>query len=153
MNALLRLHARSSAFDRPLTEWGGTLLALAIRLHVGWVFFKSGLTKLDDWDSTLFLFKEEYQVPLLPPELAAWAGTLGELVFPLLLFAGLFTRPAALALFGVNLMAVLSYPALFEFECPAPINDHFHWGVLLMVLLAFGPGRLSIDSALASRHR
>jgi len=145
MNALCKLHRLSTAFDRPLTEYGGSLLSLAIRLYVGWQFFKAGLTKLGDWESTLFLFRDEYQVPVLPPELAAVMGAGGELIFPLLLFIGLFSRPAALGLFAVNAMAVISYPALFEFECPAAINDHFTWGAMILVVLVFGPGRLSLD--------
>ena len=68
-----------------------------------------------------------------------------------LLFVGLFSRPAALALFFVNIVAVISYPQLFQFDCPAGINDHFFWGVALLVLVAFGPGRLSAD-ALIGRY-
>lgn len=146
MNALLRLHALTTCYDAQLTQWGGSLLALGIRLYVGWQFFKAGMTKIRDWDSTLFLFRDEYAVPLLPPDVAAVAGTFGELVFPVLLFVGLFSRPAALALFVVNAMAVMSYPALFEFACPAAINDHIAWGALLLVIVAFGPGKLSIDA-------
>ncbi|MCB1928780.1 MAG: DoxX family protein [Rhodocyclaceae bacterium] len=153
MNAALRLHRLSTTFDRPLSEWGGSLLSLAIRLAVGWAFFKSGLTKIQDWETTLFLFEDEYQVPVLPPELAAWLGTAGELVLPVLLFVGLFSRPAALGLFIVNAMALISYPTLFEFECPAALQDHLYWGALLLVVTAFGPGRLSLDSLIASRTR
>ena len=51
MNAAMRLYALSTSFDRHLGEWGGALLSLAIRLYVGWAFFKSGLTKLDDWST------------------------------------------------------------------------------------------------------
>ncbi|HYN79661.1 MAG TPA: DoxX family protein [Lamprocystis sp. (in: g-proteobacteria)] len=134
-----------------LTDWGGGLLALAIRLYVGWQFFKAGMTKIADWESTLALFRDEYSVPLLPPDVAAVAGTFGELVFPLLLFVGLLSRPAALGLFVVNVMAVVGYPALFGFECPAAINDHFYWGALLLVLVAFGPGRFSLDHLLGRR--
>ncbi len=149
MNAALRLHALSTTFDRQLSDWGGSLLSLAIRLYVGWAFFKSGLTKIQDWDSTLFLFQDEYQVPVLPPELAAWMGTGGELILPLLLFVGLFSRPAALGLFVVNGMALISYPALFEFECPAAVQSHFYWGAMLLVVAVFGPGRLSLDALIA----
>ncbi|WP_295434266.1 DoxX family protein [uncultured Thiodictyon sp.] len=131
-----------------LTDWGGGLLALVIRLYVGWQFFKAGLTKVGDWESTLALFRDEYSVPLLAPEVAAVAGTFGELAFPVLLFAGLLSRPAAFGLFVVNAMAVISYQALFGFECPAAINDHFYWGVLLLVIVAFGPGRFSLDHLL-----
>jgi putative oxidoreductase len=90
------------------------LAALAARVYVAQAFFLSGLTKIRDWDTTLALFADEYKVPLLPPEVAAVMGTAGELVLPVLLFVGFLSRPAALGLFMVNLMAVISYPQLFE---------------------------------------
>ena len=151
MNSLLSLHLQLSRFNAVLTAWGGSLMSLALRLFIGWQFFKAGLTKIHDWDATLSLFKDEYHVPLLPPDLAAYMGAGGELFLPLLLFVGLVSRPAALALFGVNLMAVISYPQLFSFECPAAINDHFYWGLSLLVLVAFGPGRFSLDALLARK--
>ena len=138
-------------FDTQLNAWAGSLMSLAIRLYVGWQFFKSGLVKVEDWGATLALFQYEYHVPLLAPPLAAYMGAFGELAFPLLLALGLLARPAALGLFAVNLMAVLSYPALFQFDCPAAINDHFYWGALLLVLVAFGPGRFSLDFWLSRR--
>lgn len=149
MNGLLRLHGLSTRFDGVLQLWGGSLLALALRLFVGWQFFKAGLVKIGDWNGTLSLFHDEYTVPLLPPDLAAVMGAGGELVFPVLLFVGLFSRPAALGLFFVNAMAVISYPQLWKFECPAAINDHMYWGLLLLVLMAFGPGKLSLDNWIA----
>ena len=152
MKTITDLVRSTYRFDHLLTEWGGSLLNLALRLYVGWVFFKAGLAKLRDWDATLSLFRDEYQVPLLPPELAALGGAAGELALPLLLFAGLLTRPAALGLFFVNLMAVVSYPQLFGFECPAAINDHRYWGILLLAILAFGPGRFSVDALLGARR-
>jgi putative oxidoreductase len=152
MKKLLDMLRCAYRFDAQITEWGGSLLALALRLYVGWQFFKAGLTKISDWSVTLALFRDEYQVPVLPPELAAWMGAAGELSLPLLLFVGLWSRPAALGLFGVNLMAVLSYPQLFTFDCPAAVNDHFFWGILMLVLVAYGPGRFSVD-ALISRKR
>ena len=151
MEKILQLHRGAMRFDTCINEWGGALMSLAIRLYVGWQFFKSGMVKIEDWSSTLALFQSEYQVPVLPPPLAAGMGAFGELVFPLLLALGLLSRPAALGLFAVNLMAVLSYPALFQFDCPAAINDHFYWGALLLVLFAFGPGRFSLDRWLANR--
>jgi putative oxidoreductase len=146
MKTLLGLYRATFRFDHLLSAWGGSLLNLALRLYIGWIFFKAGLAKLRDWDATLALFRDEYQVPLLSPELATYLGAAGELVLPLLLFAGLLTRPAALGLFFVNAMAVISYPQLFGFDCPAAINDHRYWGILLLVLVAFGPGKLSLDA-------
>src|ERR1700677_613026 len=119
MEKILRLHQGISHFDAQITEWGGSLLSLAIRLWVGWQFFKAGLVKISDWSATLALFHDEYHVPVLPPDLAAVMGASGELVFPVLLLVGVFSRPAAFGLFFVNLMAVISSPDLFTFECPA----------------------------------
>ena len=145
MEKILRLHQALSRYDHRIADWGGSLLSLALRAYIGWQFFKSGLTKITDWSLTLALFRDEYQVPVIPPELAALMGTLGELGLPVLLVIGLLSRPAALGLLVLNLMAVVSYPQLFTFECPAAINDHFYWGVLLLVLCVFGPGRLGLD--------
>lgn len=151
MNGFLRLHQFSTRLDATLSAWGGSLVLVALRWYVGWQFFKSGLVKVSDWHATLALFREEYHVPVLPPEVAAWLGASQELAFPVLLFVGLFSRPAALGLFAVNIMAVISYPMLFQFECPAAINDHFFWGVMLVVVIALGPGSVSLD-ALVSRN-
>lgn len=153
MNSILGLYRSTFRFDTVLTEWGGSLMSLALRLYLGWIFFKSGLTKIADWDSTVQLFTDEYQTPLLSPEVAAVMGTAGELALPLLLFAGLLSRPAALGLFMVNLMAVISYPQLWKFDCPAAINDHKYWGVLLLVLVVWGPGRLALDALAGKRHQ
>ncbi|MES2149074.1 MAG: DoxX family protein [Pseudomonadota bacterium] len=145
MKTLLNLYRSSFRFDTLVGDWGGSLLSLALRLYVGSVFFKAGMVKIGDWNATLGLFRDEYHVPLLAPELAAAMGAGGELTLPILLFVGFLSRPAALGLFFVNLMAVISYPQLFSFECPAAINDHFYWGILLLVLAVFGPGRWSVD--------
>jgi putative oxidoreductase len=147
----LGLHQFSTRFDALITTWFGSLLSLFLRWYIGWQFFKAGMIKVSDWDATLALFEEEYHVPVLPPHAAAYFGAFGELTFPALLFVGIFSRPAAAALFVVNGVAVLSYPQLFTFDCPAAINDHFYWGLSLLVLLAFGPGKLSLD-ALITRY-
>jgi putative oxidoreductase len=152
MNAILAAHRQLSRLDATLGDWGASLASLALRWYIGWQFFKAGLTKIRDWDATLALFQDEYHVPLLPPELAAYMAAGGELILPLLLFAGVITRPAALALFCVNAMAVISYPQLFSFECPAAINDHFFWGAGLLLLVAYGPGRFSVDAFLNGKR-
>ncbi|RFP08569.1 MULTISPECIES: DoxX family protein [unclassified Duganella] len=152
MKTILGLHQQLSRYDAALTAWGGSLMSLALRWYVGWQFFKAGLVKVGDWSATLALFHDEYMVPLLPPDLAAYFGAAGELALPLLLWVGLVSRPAALALFLVNAMAVISYPQLLSFECPAAINDHFYWGAMLLALVAFGPGKFSLDAWLAGRR-
>ena len=131
--------------DDTLSKTMSDVFLLALRVYVAWIFLKAGLLKLGDWGQTLELFQSEYQVPLLSPVLAAYLGTAGELVFPVLIIVGLATRWAALGLFAVNAMAVISYPQLFEFECPAAINDHKYWGMLIAALFVFGAGRLSLD--------
>jgi putative oxidoreductase len=151
MQKLLAMHRRIGAFDALVADWGGAALGLALRCYIGWQFFKAGMVKLSDWGATRELFRLEYHVPLLPPDLAAVMGAGGEIVLPLLLALGLLSRPAALGLFLVNLMAVLSYPQLFDFACPAAVNDHKYWGILLLVLAVFGPGRLSLDHWLQRR--
>lgn len=114
---------------------------LAARIYVGMVFFRSGLTKLHDWDTTLALFHDEYKVPWLDPTVAAWAGSVGELVLPVLLIAGLGGRFAAAGLSVVNLVAVLSLTDLPE----AALQGHLFWGSLLLGLVLWGPGGWSAD--------
>lgn len=117
------------------------LFALAIRLYLFRVFFLSGLTKLRSWDSTLYLFSNEYHVPVLPPAVAAVMGAGGELIFPVLLLLGWQGRFAAAGLFVVNLVAVLSYPGLE----PVMIKGHVLWAVLIAYLFFHGVGRWSIQ--------
>ena len=129
-----------------------SVFLLAVRLWVGWDFFKSGLIKIGSWPTTLFLFREEYHTPLLPPAVAAVAGTTGELVFPLLLFVGLAGRLSALGLTAVNVMAVVSYAHVLLTEgFEAALAQHYLWGFALLVLIVFGPGKLSLDY-LGARH-
>lgn len=117
------------------------LFALAVRLYLFRVFFLSGLTKLRSWDSTLYLFSNEYHVPVLPPAVAAVMGAGGELFFPILLLLGWQGRFAAAGLFVVNLVAVLSYPGLE----PVMIKDHILWAVLIAYLFFHGVGRWSLQ--------
>lgn len=125
-----------------LLERAQPLAQLAARLFIAQVFFQAGLTKLNDWSTTLLLFENEYSVPLLPPLWAAWAGTAGELVLPVLLVLGLAGRFAAAGLFVVNLVAVLSLADI----APAALQLHQFWGTVLLALLLWGPGRWSLDA-------
>lgn len=124
------------------------LFALFVRLYVANIFWKSGLNKIQSWDSTVMLFTHEYHVPLLSPPVAAFLGTGVELVFPVLLVLGLGGRLAAAVLFVFNIIAVISYPDLNEIG----VKDHFYWGILLLVPLLYGPGKLSVDCWLRRRY-
>jgi putative oxidoreductase len=148
--APLQLLRRGLELSRRATTALSTMapaVDLLIRVLVGSVFFKSGLTKLANWDSTVSLFENEYAVPLLPPEMAALLGTGVELLFPVLLVLGLGGRLAAFVLFVFNIVAVVSSPDLGEIG----IKDHQTWGLLLMVTLLHGPGRLSLDRLIGRR--
>ncbi|HJW80751.1 MAG TPA: DoxX family membrane protein [Acidiferrobacterales bacterium] len=146
MSLLARLDTVCTPLVRVLA-WLQPAFVLAVRLYVASVFFKSGLTKIASMDSTIMLFTYEYQVPLLSPTLAAYLGTGAELVLPVLLALGLGGRLAAAALFVFNIIAVISYPDLNE----VGVMQHQYWGVLLLLPLLYGPGKLSIDCFIKRR--
>lgn len=120
------------------------LIDLAIRMYVAEVFFRSGLLKIGNWEGTLYLFANEYHVPLLPPVAAAWVGTFTELFFPVLLAIGLATRFSALSLSIFNAIAVVSFWHVLNGN-EAALMSHVYWGLLLTVTLLHGPGALSAD--------
>lgn len=122
---------------------------LLIRLWVANVFWKSGLTKIATWDSTLYLFEYEYAVPLLPTPVAATIATGVELLMPVLLVIGFATRLSASVLFVFNIVAVLSFSAITVWSA----TDHQLWGLLLLVTMFHGPGRLSVDHYLQRYFR
>ena len=118
-----------------------SVVALASRIAVADIFWRSGRTKVNGFsirEETFYLFREEYKVPLLPPDLAAYLSTIGEHVFPVLLFAGLASRLSALALFGMTLVIQL-------FVVPGGWPEHILWFSLLGLIVARGPGALSLD--------
>lgn len=124
-----------------------SVASISARLYIAQVFFLAGLTKIKDWDTTLFLFEEEYQVPFLSYELAAYLGTFGELLFPILLAIGLATRFSAIALSVVNIVAVIS----LEEIAPAALYLHVVWGILLAQVVVYGSGILSADHWIKSK--
>ena len=143
LNSVMTLWLRiTAALDaaQPLAQ-------LVARLYVAQVFFLSGLTKLRSWEITLALFEDEYKVPLLSPAAAAVMGTAGELVLPVLLALGLGGRLAALGLFVVNAVAVISLAEI----APAAYQQHVLWGSLLIGLVLWGPGRWSLDAVFRRR--
>ena len=118
------------------------VLDLIIRLWIARVFFTSGLTKLRDRESTVFLFEYEYMVPVLSPQVAAALATMVEVGAPILIAVGLFSRVAALPLLGMTLVIQFVLGA----ATPAYANvEHYYWMMLLGLIILHGPGRLSID--------
>jgi putative oxidoreductase len=121
-----------------------SVIALASRIAVADIFWRSGRTKVNGFsirEETFYLFREEYKVPLLPPDLAAWLSTVGEHVFPVLLVIGLASRLSALALFGMTLVIQL-------FVVPGGWPEHILWFSLLGLVIARGPGAISLDHLL-----
>jgi putative oxidoreductase len=121
--------------------------ALLTRLYVSWQFLKSGWLKVSSWDQTLDLFRTEYHVPLLPPTLAAYVGSFGELFFPVLLILGIGGRIGPLGLFAVNLMAAVSYWQ--ELVEAGAIGQHYLWGFMLLMLAIYGMGAITLDRLLS----
>lgn len=121
-----------------------SLLALAARLSIAGIFFMSGRTKVDGLltvtDGTYGLFRDEFKVPLIPPEIAAHMATYAEHLFPVLLVLGLFTRLSALALLGMTAVIQL-------FVYPSAWPTHLAWAGLLLLLVGRGGGVLSLDRA------
>ena len=117
------------------------LMLLVGRVAVASVFLKSGLTKIASWEVALQLFRQEYQVPVLPPEIAALLATSFELGCSALLIAGLFTRLATLPLMGMVFV-------IQTFVYPDAWTDHLMWFTLLLLILTRGPGPISLDAVL-----
>lgn len=125
---------------------------LVLRLYLLKVFFQSGLTKIQSWQSTIDLFAYEYNVPFLPPEVAAMAATGGELILPVLILLGLLTRPAAIGLFVLNAVAAYAY-ALTDFYNFTGMLDHILWGAMILVYILYGSSPLSLDNLFFGRKR
>ena len=124
-----------------------SVLALASRLSVAAIFWRSGQTKVSGFhlrEETFVLFREEYKVPLLPPELAAYLATTAEHVFPILLVLGFATRLSALGLLGMTAVIQL-------FVYPGAWPEHSLWAALLLWIIARGPGNVSLDHLIHTR--
>jgi putative oxidoreductase len=121
-----------------------SLAQLLMRISVGSVFFTAGLLKYHSWDMTLMLFRDEYKVPLLPPDLAARMAMAQELTLPILLFIGLGTRIATVPLLGmIGVIQVFVYPDAWV--------EHVVWASILLFLLMRGPGVVSLDHLITRR--
>lgn len=115
-----------------------SLLAIPLRLGVAWIFWSAAQVKLINWDRTIDLFRDEYRVPILPPELAASMALSIELTAPVLLVLGLLTRPTAAVLMGMTAVIQL-------FVYPDAWPTHLQWTAMMLVLLCRGPGSVSLD--------
>ena len=118
------------------------LLQFLFRLSIAAVFWNSGLTKLASWQTTIVLFRDEYRVPLLPPELAATLAASVELTCPVLLVLGLATRLATLPMLGMTFV-------IETFVYPEDWIEHLGWASFLLFILSRGPGPLSLDRLIA----
>ena len=125
------------------------LVGLLVRCSVAWVFWNSGRNKVVGFeitDSTFTLFREEFKLPLIPPETAAYLATTSEHVFPILLFVGLFARLGAAALLSMTIVIQI-------FVYPDAWPTHALWASCLLYVIARGPGALSLDHLILSRIR
>lgn len=140
------LHNRLA--DRLTALVGHDFLALAMRVAIAAIFFRSGRTKVDGLmtvnESAVALFQDEYRLPLLSPPVAAHLAAYAEHLFPLLLVIGLGTRLSALALLAMTaVIQIFVYPDAWP--------THLSWAALLLYLAGRGAGALSLDRALGLR--
>lgn len=125
-----------------------SFLLLVQRCGIAAIFFLSGRTKVTGWftisDDAFELFRTEYKIPLVPPEIATYAATFSEHFFPVLLVLGLFTRYAALALLGMTtVIEIFVYPDAWP--------THLSWAGLMLPIIAFGGGRFALDRLIGIR--
>src|SRR5713226_9105082 len=124
-------------------------VALAARIFPAAVFWQSGQTKVAGWHlkpSAVSLFANEYQLPLIDPTIAAYVSAFSEHCFPILLVIGLASRFSALAL--------LSMTAVIEiFVYPSAWPTHGVWATCFLLVIARGPGWLSLDHLIAQKYR
>jgi putative oxidoreductase len=158
MTATTSLRETDAGLARPATGLAGlvygaidtlervpmSVLTLMARVGIATVFWKSAQTKIASWDQTLLLFENEYPVPLLPPDVAAYMATAVELICPVLLVLGLFTRLATLPMLGMTLVIQI-------FIYPGSWLDHLMWATLLLLVLTRGPGVFSLDHVIGRR--
>ena len=119
------------------------VVLLLARVWIAKIFFFSGLTKINDWEGTLQLFEYEYAVPFLPVALAAYSATIFELVMPVLLVLGLFTRLAAIPLLVMTAVIEFTYGSY---------QEHIYWALLLGIFISYGAGKISIDHIVRKKY-
>ncbi len=133
---------RIAALLALLERFPTAILQFLFRFSVAAVFWNSGLTKIASWQSTIVLFRDEYKVPVLPPELAASLAASVELTCPVLLVLGLATRLATLPMLGMTFV-------IEAFVYPEDWIEHLSWASFLLFILTRGPGPIALDRFLA----
>ena len=136
---MIGLVARAIAW---LERFPLSILQFLFRFTIAAVFWNSGQTKIASWLTTVALFRDEYQVPILPPELAATLAATVELTCPVLLVLGLATRLATLPMLGMTFVIEV-------FVYPENWLEHLTWATMLLFILTRGPGPLSLDHFIA----
>ena len=140
MNTIIEL---STTLLKLVEQWLKPAVMLIVRIFIAYAFFKSGLLKIKDWDSTLFLFEYEYVIPFVPHMIAAVMGAIGELVLPVLLAVGFGARIGALGLIIMTLVIeIFIYPGT---------QEHYYWMSILALLAMTGPGAISVDHLIRRR--
>lgn len=115
---------------------GLPILIFIMRFWMARIFWYSGLTKISSWQTTIALFSQEYKVPLISPDIAAYMATSTELVCSVLLVCGFMTRLATIPMIIMTLVIQFTY---------LDLREHYYWLMLLSTILFYGPGKLSID--------
>ena len=144
LKKMARLSVSAYSMGVRYLEFLVPIFDLFVRLYMAKIFWKGGIVKLSSWMSTVMLFTFVYDVPYLPPEIAAYLSTAVELGGSFLLAVGLAGRFGAVSLFVLNIVAALSYGQLSE----AALKEAFYWGILLLYLFLHGPGPISLDAFL-----
>jgi putative oxidoreductase len=124
-------------------------IALLARISIGAIFWRSGATKVNGFslsENAIQLFREDYKLPLIDPVVAATLAALAEHIFPVLLIVGLASRLSATALLGMT--AIIQF-----FVYPGAWPIHGVWATALLVIIARGPGLISLDALIAKRMR
>lgn len=146
-------HTHVSTAQRTSSPWRlgqkltASLMPIAdvlLRVYVAQIFWMAGWSKTRDWEMTISLFTDEYQVPWLTAQIAAWLCTVAELMFPVMLVLGLWRSLAAFGLLVVNVMAVISYYHVLK-DMPVALQDHLEWSLMLFLLICQPVQKLSLD--------
>jgi putative oxidoreductase len=124
---------------------------LVVRFWIAKIFIQSAMSKINDWDATIVLFKYVYTVPLLSPSVAAYLGTFAEFFLPIMLVLGLGGRLFIFMFFVYNVVCMISFNFLWTPAGASGLADHVNWGLLIMMVMLHGSGKISLDYLIHKR--